>query len=520
MTQSPINIGQQPQFFFDNYMIEMVNFVTRTMHQPRRHGGNPLIRKDRPWEITPHFRTNCWNVRHDEQERRYKCWYEDTGLDYARALKTRRETLGPIDSRVHDASRHRMLYAESDDGLSWTKPELDYCRVDGRKTNICLGDETFGKVHAFTIIDDPLESDPAQRYKSIFWHEMTNIEDASIRAVYSADGRSWHAYDRPVSFGHIGERALGDVIILYADTVTGQYYLDTRSTAMCTREGNPKLPTGGGWGDPYYPGDGFGMTKRRVFSTNSRDILSWPALDETIVPDDVHDNLDDEFYGLTRFRMGELWVGFLDVFQRTHNTKDVRLVYSRDGYHWTQVSRSSPFLERSAEGNWDCYMVEICNTPLFLDDEIRIYYGGANVHHDWWTHGEIEGLDVPEAKAGFAGGETALGLATLRPEGFVSIDSTVRDGVMITRPFVSQGNRLVVNAISGPSGYLEAELTDADDDVVPGFGRDACDTFKGDSTAHVLSWSGRTDLPQRVLASGAKLRFFSRHTSLYSFRIG
>ena len=184
------------------------------------------------------------------------------------------------------------------------------------------------------------------------------------------------------------------------------------------------------------------------------------------------------------------------------------------------MSRSSPFLERSAEGNWDCYMVEICNTPLFLDDEIRIYYGGANVHHDWWTHGEIEGLDVPEAKAGFAGGETALGLATLRPEGFVSIDSTVRDGVMITRPFVSQGNRLVVNAISGPSGYLEAELTDADDDVVPGFGRDACDTFKGDSTAHVLSWSGRTDLPQRVLASGAKLRFFSRHTSLYSFRIG
>ncbi len=65
--------------------------------------------------------------------------------------------------------------------------------MDGRRTSICLGDETFGKVHAFTIIDDPLESDPAQRYKSIFWHEMTNIDDSSIRAVYSADGRSWQA---------------------------------------------------------------------------------------------------------------------------------------------------------------------------------------------------------------------------------------------------------------------------------------------------------------------------------------
>ena len=242
-------------------------------------------------------------------------------------------------------------------------------------------------------------------------------------------------------------------------------------------------------------------------------------LDQTIVPDDLDDNLDDEFYGLTRFRMGELWVGFLDVFQRTHNTKDVRLIYSRDGYRWNHVSRGSPFLERSAEGNWDCYMVEICNTPLFLDDEIRIYYGGANVHHDWWTHGEIEGLDVPEAKAGFAGGETALGLATLRPEGFVSIDSTVRDGVLVTRPFVSQGTQVVVNAVSAANGYLEAELTDAEDDVVPGFGRGECDTFRGDETAHVLSWSGRTELPPEVLAGGAKLRFFSRHTSLYSFRI-
>ena len=95
----------------------------------------------------------------------------------------------------------------------------------------------------------------------------------------------------------------------------------------------------------------------------------------------------------------------------------------------------------------------------------------------------------------------------------------MRDGVLVTRPFVSHGTRVVVNAVSAANGYLEAELTDAEDEVVPGFGRDACDTFTGDATAHVLSWSGRTELPPEVLARGAKLRFFSRHTSLYSFRI-
>ena len=163
-------------------------------------------------------------------------------------------------------------------------------------------------------------------------------------------------------------------------------------------------------------------------------------------------------------------------------------------------------------------MVEVCNRPLFLDDEIRIYYGGANVHHDWWMFGEKEGLDVPEARPGWNGGETALGLATLRPEGFVSIDSTVREGLMITRPFVSDGRHLVVNAACEPKGYLDVELTDANDDVVPGYGRSDCDTFRGGSTGHVVSWGGRSQLPAEVLAKGAKLRFHSRHCGLYSFK--
>ena len=45
-----MNIGQAPQLFFDNYLIEMVNFVTRTMHQPTKHSQNPMLRHDKPWE--------------------------------------------------------------------------------------------------------------------------------------------------------------------------------------------------------------------------------------------------------------------------------------------------------------------------------------------------------------------------------------------------------------------------------------------------------------------------------------
>ena len=54
----PINIGNDTQLFVDNYLIELVNFVTKTMHQPVKHSDNPIITKDKPWEILPYFRNN------------------------------------------------------------------------------------------------------------------------------------------------------------------------------------------------------------------------------------------------------------------------------------------------------------------------------------------------------------------------------------------------------------------------------------------------------------------------------
>ena len=164
-------------------------------------------------------------------------------------------------------------------------------------------------------------------------------------------------------------------------------------------------------------------------------------------------------------------------------------------------------------------MAETCSQPIFLDDEIRIYYAGSDLHHDWWMFGEPEGLDVPEARPGWNGGQTGLGLATLRPEGFVSLTTDAREGVMGTHTVVGTGNMLVVNAECADKGFLAVELTDADDNIVQGYERFSCDTFTGDSTEHFVSWGGRTRLPTNVVAEGIKVRFYSRYCDLYSFKI-
>ena len=524
MKSTPVNFGQVPQTFIDNYAIEMVNFATRTMHQPKKHDMNPLLRKDRPWEKVLAIRSDVY-VRWDERERLFKFWYEDWAWDYEAFMALQRsltEQRAPEMAGVESFERtidNRLLYAESKDGIHWDKPELDYRTVDGERTNVCFGNEEHGKVHACSILLDPLESDEARRFKAIYWTSKLGLSDARIATAFSADGRRWTPYDEPLRIGQVAERQLGDVIILSADTVAGEYYLDTRSRAMQEPSLNPKHPVVSGWGPPHYPHDPWTMAKRRVFSSNSRDINNWPVLKEMLVPDRVEDNLDDEFYGLARFRMGDLYVGLLGIFSRTHNTKNVHLVCSRDGYHWERVGQGQPFLDLGPEGAWDCYMVEVSATPILFEDKLRIYYAGANVHHDWWMYGEKEGLDVPEARAGWNGGETALGLATLRPEGFVSIDTTVREGILVTRPFVSDGSRLVLNVRCEPKGYLDVELADANNDVVPGYDRSACDTYHGDSTRHVVSWGGKSELPPEVMARGAELRFYSRHCSLFSFTV-
>ena len=57
-------IEDRKQFFFDDDIIACVRNVTRAQHAPVKHPANPLIVRDRPWEIVPLFRTPTFNVHY------------------------------------------------------------------------------------------------------------------------------------------------------------------------------------------------------------------------------------------------------------------------------------------------------------------------------------------------------------------------------------------------------------------------------------------------------------------------
>jgi hypothetical protein len=71
----------------------------------------------------------------------------------------------------------------------------------------------------------------------------------------------------------------------------------------------------------------------------------------------------------------------------------------------------------------------------------------------------------------------------------------------------------VINAECGPDGYLDAEVLNQDDEVIPGFGRKDFDHFTGNSTKLQLSWQGQTKIP---LQPFRRLVFYMRNAKLYS----
>ena len=524
MHPTPINIGQQIQLFFDNRMIEFIQALTRRTHQPRKHPQNPLIKTDQPWEKTLFIRTGSVCAAFDPVEQLFKCWYCDLAWDYERFMG-RGEAHQVMDEHIalgyYETMDNRWLYAESEDGIAWRKPLLDYRTIDGRRTNICFGREDYRQVSIASMFLDTLEADEQRRFKCFHWRQTDGPvgDGTQIRLAHSPDGRTWQVEPPTVKIGEISECVIGDEFMIWPEPVRGQYILNVRQRAMAERHEFMDLPVRlkDNWEPPTYIDDPLLMNKRRVFMTNSNDLLRWPTLREMVVPSDIDDVIDDEFYSMPIVRIGDDYIGFLNVLHGTDNTMTVQLMHSRDAFKWRRIDQGRPFLDvDDSPGSWERYLVEVGNSVVVRDDGIYIYYGASAMHHDWWMFGEKEGLDMPD-EPGVS--KTGMGLATLRPEGFISIDSTVRPGLLLTRPFVSDGSQLLVNVECAPKGFFEVELSDADDKVIDGYERSSCDRFTGDAARHVVTWRGKPQLPREVLSTGVKLRFYSQHASLYSFRI-
>ena len=364
-----------------------------------------------------------------------------------------------------------------------------------------------------SVMLDPRESDPSRRYKMVYLNldrRRSGGGPGGLRMDVSPNGIDW----TPNEANPIIPGWRSDVEVLTYDPEDDKYVLWGRYGGT-PGSGHPDFD---GWFSPVYPArpEGIWGTRRRIYRMESPDLAEWSAPELLWDPDD-DDNLDDSFYAFVPWRAGEMHLGLLNVLHQVDNTLDMYLHHSRDGRDWKRFLDHRPFVPRGGDGTYDQFDIEAPTQPLVVGDELWIYYGGMSVHHDWWIMPKDRRPDVPEAReAHYSEDGHHLCLATLRLDGYVSLDATVREGWVETKPVFSTGRHLYINGRCGPKGYIDVEVMDGWNNVWEEYSRENCRTFTADAVHHRVAWS-RSDTIDEV-PGAVKLKFYLRDAELYGFQ--
>jgi hypothetical protein len=153
-------------------------------------------------------------------------------------------------------------------------------------------------------------------------------------------------------------------------------------------------------------------------------------------------------------------------------------------------------------------MVFPSSTIVTHDDRHWIYYGGADERH-----GTSE-VDPPV----LFNQTRAIGLATLRLDGFVCLAAGEEAGYVETNPFQLEGSNLQLNVDAG-GGEVWVEVLDRDGNPQPGLSGEEAVRHKNLDQLHlVAAWKDGSNL-EPLRDKVVRLRIHLRNARLYSFRI-
>jgi len=448
-------VGPRLELFVDDWLIERMDGATLQLHHPEPR--EVAFAFDQPWEGD-----TCGGVSVFQDGDLYRMYYRGSAWDWTRNRQ----------------QYELVCYAESTDGIHWTKPDLGLYEWQGNTHNAIVWPGPEGITFAAFKDTNPAAA-PDARYKA--------LGGVPPYAFGSPDGLHWRKLkeDGPV-LSDPSPNAFDSHNQAFFGELRGEYVAYFRAARKPLEEG--------------------GFREFRVCT--SKDFLHWSEAQFLDFGDAPQEHLYTS--AITPYpRAPHLYLGFPMRFVPERKAiadhpfpgvSDGVFMTSRDGLHWHRYLEAfiRPGLERD---RW----VERANMAAF----------GLVV-----THAETPGL--PDelslyANEGHYEPRDRLRRYMLRLDGFVSVSASASGGEMLTRPLTFTGKELVVNYSTSAAGSLRVEVMDVAGQAIAGFALGDCPGMYGDSVEQVVQWRGGPDL-SRLSGQPVRLRFELHDADLCSIR--
>ncbi|MBN1851140.1 MAG: hypothetical protein JW829_00390 [Pirellulales bacterium] len=450
-------------------------------------------------------------------EGKYKAWYVVDPCPDPEPFSSKNKILPGHNGHV--------AYAESMDGVHWTRPNLGLYEYAGSLSNnlVWRGDlngSTRG-FHGGSVFVDP--SSTEERYKMVYLGLITDEEWTAFERKYpgeadtmarrpdvggfrcvfgffgavSPDGVSWQSLPEPLTIHH-------------ADTLNTCYYdVDWKQYVAYVRawQVNERIADG----QPANSTSWITVGRRSIGRAVSRDFRHFSP-PEVVVSTSADLPPGHLFYtnGKTTLPGApDNHVMFPWVWELENDGGAVWLLSSADGWTWSRVP-GGPVVSPGKWGEPDGAFVTCSGNLLeYPGDRWGIGYSGNPIPHKY------PGRDLAQRKGLFPGVPGVTGLATW-PKGRLVALQADGEGEFATVFVVPPGDRLRVNSDVSPSGYLKVALR------VWGSGSDLAgrtfaesDRIIGNSLEHRVTWKG-----EETIGHGGKpimLRVQMKQAKLFGF---
>ncbi|PYV11930.1 MAG: hypothetical protein DMG07_18130 [Acidobacteria bacterium] len=459
----PVALGARRELFVDDFLIDGLRGDARlVLHSPRV--AEKVIAFDRPWEGATSGYAVVW-----KEGERFRMYYRGA----SQSGYTITSMLRPGESVIPEHPP-TTCYAESKDGIHWTKPSLALFDFKGSKENniVWMGE---GSENFSPFLDSSPRAPDSERYKAVASDRVG--EQPVLAGFVSADGLHWKRL-RPEPL--LTDGKFDSLNVVFWDPLREQYvavYRDFTAGVRTIKYAESKdfrTWSAGQWGD-------FGTAPMEHLYTNAT------------VP---------------YFRAPQIYLAFPRRFLPWRNfypdapspgASDGVFMSSRDGLHWDRRFLESFIRPGTDPRNW----VQRANTPArgvvqTGPDEISLYVERNRV----FPTNYLERL-------------------VLRTDGFVSVHAGLAGGELVTKPFTFQGSQLMLNYATSAAGSIQLEVQDARGHPLPGFALEESPLIWGDQIDGGVSWrkpNSRTDPEplKRLAGLPVRLRFVLKDADLYA----